>query len=89
MVIELLVQDWQSNGEQSLALSVDAMTEDLGIGKPPEAPYRKILERITRSLDSTTHNVMNLAAILGHRFNDFSMYRHRRSQRRPDHERHG
>ncbi len=74
MVIELLVQDWQINGEQSLALSVDAMTEDFGIGKRPDNPYRTILERITKSLDSTTHSVMNLAAILGHRLNDFSMY---------------
>jgi len=74
MVIELLVQDWKANGEKSLALSVDAMTEDFGVDKPPEAPYRRILERITRSLDSTTHNVMNLASILGHRLNDFSLY---------------
>ena len=74
MVIELLVQDWKANGEQSLALSVDAMTEDFGIGKPREAPYRQILERITRSLDSSTRNVMNLASILGHRLNDFTMY---------------
>ncbi len=50
------------------------MTEDFGADKPPEAPYRRILEGITRSLDGTTHNVMNLAAILGHRLNDFSMY---------------
>ena len=42
MVIELLVQDWQNNGEQSLALSVEAMTEDFGIGRSPEAPYSKI-----------------------------------------------
>ena len=74
MVIELLVQDWKASGEQSLALSVDAMTEDFGVGRSPEAPYRKILERITRSLDNTTHNVMNLASVLGRRLNDLNMY---------------
>ncbi len=74
MVLELLVQDWRDHGEQSLALSVDAMTEDLGIGKSPEAPYRKILQRITTSLDNATLSVMNLASVLGHRLNDLHMY---------------
>ena len=74
MVIELLVQDWRNNGEQSLALSMGAMREDFGLGRHPEAPYGKILQSITRSLDITTHSVMNLAAMLGHRLNDFNMY---------------
>ena len=74
MVLELLVQDWQQNGEASLALSIDAMTE--APGPPAEAylPYKQILERITRSLDATTHNVLNLASVLGHRVNDLRMY---------------
>jgi DNA-binding SARP family transcriptional activator/tetratricopeptide (TPR) repeat protein len=74
MVLELLVQDWKNNGEQSLALAVGAMIEDFGIGRPAEAPYSKILQSITRSLDATTHSVMNLAAMLGHRLNDFNTY---------------
>jgi tetratricopeptide (TPR) repeat protein len=74
MVIELLVQDWKNNGNQALALAVDAMTEDFGLGRPPEASYSKILQSITRSLSPTTHSVMNLAAMLGHRLNDCSMY---------------
>jgi predicted ATPase len=74
MVLELLVEDWKNNGQDSLALSVDAMTEDFGVGRRPEAPYHKILERITCSLDGITHNVMNLASILGHRLNDLNMY---------------
>jgi DNA-binding SARP family transcriptional activator/tetratricopeptide (TPR) repeat protein len=74
MVLELLVEDWKNNGQNSLALSVDAMTEDFSVGRRPEAPYHKILERITCSLDTITHNVMNLASILGHRLNDLNMY---------------
>jgi DNA-binding SARP family transcriptional activator/predicted ATPase len=74
MVLELLVQDWKASGEQSLALSVDAMTEEFGAGSPPQASYRQILDRMTRSLDNTTHNVLNLAALLGHRLNDLNMY---------------
>ena len=75
MVLELLVQDWQTSGEQSLALSVDAMTTDPGSGGPAAGVYREILDRITRSLDPITHNVLNLASILGQRLSDPSMYR--------------
>ncbi len=74
MVLEFLVQDWKASGEQSLALSVDAMTEEFGVGGPPQASYRQILDRITHSLDNTTRNVLNLAAVLGHRLNDLNMY---------------
>src|SRR4029077_18893126 len=35
MVLELLTQDWQANGEQSLALAIDAMTTDLEGGSGP------------------------------------------------------
>lgn len=73
MVLELLVRDWKDHGEQSLALSVDAMTKDFG-GGTPQASYRQILDRITSSLDATTHNVLNLASVLGHRLNDLNMY---------------
>jgi DNA-binding SARP family transcriptional activator/tetratricopeptide (TPR) repeat protein len=74
MVLELLAQDWQANGDQSLALAVDAMTAELGTGCAPPGVYREVLERISRSLDPTTQSVLNLAAILGHRLNDVSMY---------------
>jgi DNA-binding SARP family transcriptional activator/tetratricopeptide (TPR) repeat protein len=74
MVLELLVQDWQASGEQSLALSLDAMTTDPGAGGATPAVYRDILDRITRSLDPTTRNVLNLASLLGQRLNDPSMF---------------
>jgi tetratricopeptide (TPR) repeat protein len=74
MVLELLVQDWKTSGDKSLALSLDAMTADLDGGGTAEAAYRKLLDRITRSLDSTAHSVLNLASLLGHRLNDLSLY---------------
>jgi DNA-binding SARP family transcriptional activator len=74
MVLELLAQDWQANGDQSLALAVDAMTAELGSGGAPPSIYNHALDRIVVMLDSTTHNVLNLAAILGNRLNDLSMY---------------
>jgi len=74
MVLELLTQDWLANGDQSIALAVDAMTADLESGTGPAAAYRHIIARIVRSLDHQTHNVLNLAAVLGHRLNDLPMY---------------
>src|SRR5262249_53589802 len=74
MVLELLTQDWQGNGEQSLALAIDAMTTDLEGGTGPTAAYRHIIGRIVRSLDQQTHSVLSLAAVLGHRLNDLTMY---------------
>jgi tetratricopeptide (TPR) repeat protein len=74
MVLELLTQDWQAHGEQSLALAIDAMTTDLEGGTGPTAAYRHIIARIVRSLDQQTHSVLSLAAVLGHRLNDLTMY---------------
>jgi DNA-binding SARP family transcriptional activator/tetratricopeptide (TPR) repeat protein len=74
MVMELLVQDWRSAGDRSLALAVDAMTLEVGIAGGPSGMYREVLDRIVRTLDVTTHAVLNVAAILGHRLNDVHLY---------------
>jgi tetratricopeptide (TPR) repeat protein/GTPase SAR1 family protein len=75
MALELFVADWLANGERSLALSLPAMREELG-GRPvPEDAYRLSLERIQEGLDPPTRNVLKLAAILGRRLNDVTMYR--------------
>ena len=65
MILELLVQDWQANGSQCLALTMDAMTVDVGITGSAAALYRRALDRIADSLDKGTRNVLDLAAILG------------------------
>jgi DNA-binding SARP family transcriptional activator/tetratricopeptide (TPR) repeat protein len=75
MVLELLLQDWQVNGDHSLALSLGAMTAELHAGERSQAgPYEAVLERIIQSVDATTRAVLNLAAVLGHRLNALPMY---------------
>jgi tetratricopeptide (TPR) repeat protein len=74
MVLELLVQDWKASTDQCLAFAVDAMTLDLRIRESTGSAYIRILDRLTRSLDHITQNVLNVAAVLGHRLNDLSMY---------------
>ncbi len=74
MVLELLVQDWQANGERSLALSVEAMTKEPPSSRGSNESYRIILDRITTALDPATRNVLNLASILGRRLNDLDYY---------------
>jgi DNA-binding SARP family transcriptional activator/tetratricopeptide (TPR) repeat protein len=75
MVLEFLVQDWRDSSENPLALAMDAMTMELGIGEVAKTTYSQILHRITRSLDLVTQSALNLAAILGPRLNDVDMYR--------------
>jgi DNA-binding SARP family transcriptional activator/tetratricopeptide (TPR) repeat protein len=75
MVLELLLQDWQLNGEQSLALSLGAMTAELHSAEGARAgPYEAVFDRIVRTVDPTTRAVLNLAAVLGHRLNALPMY---------------
>jgi tetratricopeptide (TPR) repeat protein len=74
MVMELLVEDWRTAGDQSLALAIDAMTLEIGIGGETSGVYREVLDRIVRTLDATTHSVLNVAAILGPRLNDVHLY---------------
>ena len=74
MALELLVKDWRINGERSLALSLEAMTEEPLAQYAPSDAYRRLLDRLTMGLDPTTRNVLNLAAVLGPRLNDLEMY---------------
>jgi len=74
MVLELLVQDWKSNGSQSLALALDSMTTDFGSADEASELYRKVLDRMLFALDHGTRTVLNVAAVFGHRLNDLSLY---------------
>lgn len=74
MVLEYLVQDWQLNGEQCLALSIGAMTEEPQTARRAEHAYRLIQARLAQGLDGTARNVLSLAAVLGARLNDLEMY---------------
>jgi DNA-binding SARP family transcriptional activator/tetratricopeptide (TPR) repeat protein len=75
MVLELMLQDWQLNGEQSLALSLGAMTAELHSAEGANAgPYDAVFDRILQTIDPTTRAVLNLGAVLGHRLNALPMY---------------
>ncbi len=74
MVLELLVQDWQSHGTDSLALAVGAMTAEFHGSRGPSTAYQHILTHITAALEAQSRNVLSLAAVLGHRLNDLDMY---------------
>lgn len=74
MVLEYLVRDWQTNGENALALSLGAMTEDLSPGQRAGDAYRLILERLLRDLPASARTALGLAALLGSRLNDLEMY---------------
>jgi len=74
MLAELLFDDWRSHGEECLALSVGAMTVDaLGHDQHQEI-YQRVFERALRGLSEPARAVLNLAAILGERLNDLTMY---------------
>jgi hypothetical protein len=74
MVLELLVQDWEANGSQSLALALDSMTVEFGGAAQAPQLYGKVLDRMIFALDASTRNVLNVAAVLGHRLNDLQLY---------------
>jgi DNA-binding SARP family transcriptional activator/tetratricopeptide (TPR) repeat protein len=74
MVLELLVQDWQANGDRSLALTLDSMTSDFGGDREAPPVYKQVLDRLISALDHGTRNVLNVAAVLGHRLNDLTLY---------------
>lgn len=74
LALELLVRDWQGHADQCLALSLQAMTEDLPHGVAPADAYRQVFERMYQGLHPLTRSVLNLAGILGSRLNDTRMF---------------
>ena len=73
MVLEMLVQDWQTHGERSLALSLGAMTPEIAL-RADIGAYNQLFDQMCRTLDPVTRSVLDLAALLGHRMNDINMY---------------
>lgn len=74
MVLEYLVKDWLANRDQCIALSIGAMTEEPHTPVVPSQAYHLIFRRLSQGLEPTTSNVLCLAAILGPRLNDISLY---------------
>jgi DNA-binding SARP family transcriptional activator/tetratricopeptide (TPR) repeat protein len=73
MIVELLFDDWRAHGQESLVLSIGAMTVDAQ-GKEQREVYPRIFERTFRTLSPPARAVLNLAAILAERLNDHTMY---------------
>ena len=74
LVLELLLQDWRTHGERSAALAVGAMTAEVDVNSTSSGLYARALDRINHGLDVAPRNVLSLAAVLGRRLNDLSMY---------------
>lgn len=74
MVLELLVQDWRTNGDSSVTIALEAMTAEFVGGGGPMAAFARILSRLTGTLDPAPRTALSLASVLGHRLNDLSMY---------------
>lgn len=73
MVAELLFDDWRTHGDQCLALAIGAMTVDAH-GEAGQQVFHQVLDRVFQNLSPVARAVLNLAAILGDRLNDLSMY---------------
>jgi predicted ATPase len=74
MILELLVQDWETHGDRSLALGLDAMTAEFGTSAEAPPIYKQVFNRLMFALDPATRHVLNVAAVLGHRLNDLAFY---------------
>lgn len=72
MVLELLMFDWHRCREDCFALSLGAMTS---VARPPaDDAFRRLIDRTLSALEPDALAVAELAAILGARLNDLSMY---------------
>ncbi len=74
MVLELLVEDLRDNPALSLALHFDSLNAEAAEGGGAVSVFTQILKRLTRTFDAVTRNVLDLAAILGHRLNDLHLF---------------
>ncbi len=74
LAIELLTREWAAHGPESLLRDLEALdtlpSATLGI---PRA-IRAVFERQTQRLDAPTRAVLDLAAVLGRRLADLSLY---------------
>jgi tetratricopeptide (TPR) repeat protein len=74
MVLELLVQDWRTNGSGSAAIGLDAMTLEFTGGVGLAEAYSRIFPRLSEGLEPATRNALDVASILGFRLNDLTLY---------------
>lgn len=72
MVLELLVEDWRRLGDGCLAIALGSMASRSD--RPPKEAFRRLVEGNLSLLDAEARSVAELAALLGVRLNDLSMY---------------
>ena len=72
MVLELLLEDWRRLGDGCLAISLGSMASRAD--QPPKEALRRLVEGMLSALDAEARSVAGLAALLGQRLNDLSMY---------------
>ena len=74
LAIELLAREWVQHGAESLLRDLEALnTQPLPSLGIPRA-IRTMFERLIQRLDPTTRAALDLAAVLGRRLSDVSLY---------------
>ena len=74
MVLELLAQDWRTNGSSTVALALGRHDDGFLRRSDPALAYGEIVSRLTGAMDPVASSVLDLASVLGHRLNDLTMY---------------
>ncbi len=72
LALELLYRDWIERGQDSVVLSVGAMTKETAAN--PELALQLLAEGLLRAVDGPTRQALNLAAVLDRRLNELGMY---------------
>ena len=75
LILELITQDWISNGPECLAIALNAVTPDLQL--PPNRPHDQcqvLVERLLSGLSPSAMAMVSFAALAGHRLNDTGIF---------------
>ena len=75
MVLELLAQDWITNGTNCTALALRAFTAEFRQGSTPQTdPFPRLLARLLGEIGHSARQVLSLAAILGPQLGELDFY---------------
>ncbi|MGE0554257.1 MAG: AAA family ATPase [Gemmatimonadales bacterium] len=74
MALELLAEDWRANGARSIAISLRAMTASFDLNLDTTDTYSDLADRVLQNLSESARQVATLAALLGSRAGDLSLY---------------
>lgn len=75
MILELLAQDWTTNGSHCSALALRAITVDPHLSSLSENdPIARLVGRVLTEISQPARQVLSVAAVLGNRLNDVRLY---------------